>query len=661
VAHFDQIRPSAARRIAVYGAALLTVATATGAAVTVYNFTRMEAYASLLLCAILFTAWFGGAGPGLVAVALSLFTFDYFLIPHNHGLATGPQDILRLLFFAVVALLIVWIIAVLKRTSNSLRRAHDDLKANVAQLEALNRSLQIENAERVRAEQTIQQAERERQVTIDTIPAIVARYRHDGQLDFVNQTWRTYTGLSQEDMAGHRWGHAIHPEDLPLAEAAWRAHLPAGEPFQIEHRMRRVDGEYRWHLVSRVPLRDENGDVISWYGVAHDIQDRKQAERALRRSEAYLAEAQRLSHTGSFSWKIRGSDDFLSWKDRRADHYWSKETYLIMGVDETVTPTIELTMQRVHPDDRTLVRQELNRALQGERDYDYEHRLLLPDGTVKYVHVRGHRHEYEAGEAELVGALMDITAEKKAREALQNAQAELAHITRVTTLGEMSASIAHELNQPLAAINSNAEATLRWLGRDLPDLDEARAAADRIVRNAQRAGDVIRRVREFAKKADLQMTETNLNEVVEEAITLVDHEAVRHGVTIQFNLASGLPPVRGDRIQLQQVVVNLAVNGMEAMAGIRNRQRVLTVRTQQHLSDRAVVMVEDTGVGIELDNLGRIFNAFHTTKPHGLGMGLSICRSIVEAHGGELWASPNVKAGMTFQFVIPVCAHGSGP
>lgn len=660
MAHLDKIRSPAARRIALYGAAMLAVAVATVTAMTVYNFTHMESYASLLLCAILFTAWFGGAGPGLVAVALSLFAFDYFLIPHDHGLATGPQDILRLLFFAVVALLIVWIIAVLKRTSDSLRGAHDDLKANVMQLEALNRSLQIENAQRVRAEQTIRQAERELQVTIDTIPAIAARYCHDGQLDFVNQTWRTYSGLSQQDVAGHRWGVGIHPDDLPLVEAAWRAHLPAGEPFQIEQRMRRADGEYRWHLVTRVPLRDENGVVASWYGVAHDIDDQKQAERALRRSEAYLAEAQRLSHTGSFSWKIRGSDDYLSWKTSRTDHYWSKETCLIMGVDETVAPTIELTMQRVHPDDRMLVQQELNRALQGERDYDYEHRLLLPDGTVKYVHVRGHRHEYEAGDAELVGALIDITAEKKAREALQNARAELAHITRVTTLGEMSASIAHELNQPLAAINSNAEATLRWLGRDFPDLKEARMAAGRIVRNAQRAGDVIRRVREFAKKDDLRMTETNLNEIVEEAITLVDYEAVRHGVTIRFNLAAGLPSVRGDRIQLQQVVVNLAVNGMEAMAGIRNRQRVLTVRTQQHLSDRAVVMVEDAGVGIELDNLGRIFNAFHTTKPHGLGMGLSICRSIVEAHGGKLWASPNAGAGMTFQFAIPVYAQVSG-
>lgn len=656
MAHFDQIRPSAARCIVLYGAAILAVAVSTGAAVTVNNFTHIEAYASLLLCAILFTAWFGGAGPGLVAVALSIFTFDYFLIPQDRALATDPEDILRLLLFTVVALLNVWIIAVLKRTSDSLQHAHDDLKANVAQLEALNRSLQIENAERLEAERAIRQAERELQATIDTIPAFAARYSHDGQLDFINQTLRTYTGLSQESVPEFS-RIATHPEDLPLIESAWRTHLPTGEPFQTEQRGRRADGEYRWHLVKRVALRNEDGDVVRWYAVGHDINDQKQAEHALRQSEAYSAEAQRLSHTGSFSWKIRSSDDYSSWKIRRTDHYWSKETYLIMGVDETVTPTIELTMLRVHPDDRMLVQQELSRALQGERYSDYEHRLLLPDGTVKYVHVRAHRHRYEAGDAEIVGALMDITAEKMAREALQNAQAALTHITRVTTLGEMGASIAHELNQPLAAINSNAEATLRWLDREVPDLNEARAAASRIVKNGRRASDVSRRVREFAKKADPQMTDADLNEVVEEAITLICHEALQYGVVIQFDLAPNLPPVRGDRIQIQQVIVNLAVNGMEAMATVTGPQRTLIIRTQQRQHDQAVVMVEDSGVGIGPDDLDLVFNAFHTTKPNGLGMGLSICRSIIDAHGGQLWAACNVGPGMTFQFTIPLSSR----
>jgi C4-dicarboxylate-specific signal transduction histidine kinase len=243
-----------------------------------------------------------------------------------------------------------------------------------------------------------------------------------------------------------------------------------------------------------------------------------------------------------------------------------------------------------------------------------------------------------------------------AERALQAAQAELAHVTRVTTLGEMSASIAHEVNQPLAAIVTNAEAGLRWLGRDVPDLKEARTAVGNVVKDAHRAGEVIHRIRNFSKKADPQMTRLDINDVVEEAVTLVQHEALRHGMAVRFDLASGLPPVRGDRIQLQQVIVNLAVNGMEAMATV-DRERMLIVRTQRHQSKGVLVAIEDAGVGIEPENVNRVFNAFHTTKPAGLGMGLSICRSIIEAHGGQLWASPNTGPGMTFQFMISAYAQ----
>jgi C4-dicarboxylate-specific signal transduction histidine kinase len=247
---------------------------------------------------------------------------------------------------------------------------------------------------------------------------------------------------------------------------------------------------------------------------------------------------------------------------------------------------------------------------------------------------------------------MDVTATRKAQEALQIAQTALAHVTRVTTLGEMSASVAHEVNQPLAAIVTNGEASLRWLSGQAPDIEEVRAAVGRIVKDAHRAGEVIRRIREFSKKADPEMIRLDINEVVEEAVTLLRHEAVEHGVAVQLKLGSGLLPVCGDRVQLQQVIINLAVNGMQAMAAIRDRDLVLTMRTQRHQSDRVLVAVEDVGVGIEADNVDRLFSAFYTTKPDGLGMGLSICRSIVEAHGGRVWASPNAGPGMTFQFTI---------
>jgi PAS domain S-box-containing protein len=358
-------------------------------------------------------------------------------------------------------------------------------------------------------------AERELQITIDTIPAIVARYRRDGSPDFVNQTWRTYTGLSHDSLRGQRWAVAVHPDDLPKLEAAWRAHLATGQPFEMEQRLRRADGEYRWFFFRRVPLRDENGEVIRWYAAAHDIDDQKRAERAL-----------------------------------------------------------------------------------------------------------------------------------------QTAQAELAHITRVTTLGEMSASIAHEVNQPLAAIVTNAQSSLRWLSRQPPEIEEVLAAIAQIVKDAHRANEVIRRIRKFSRKADPEMIRLDINEVVEEAVTLLRHEALRHGVAMQLELESGLLPVRGDRIQLQQVIINLAVNGMQAMATVHDRDRVLIMRTQRHQSEQVRVAVEDVGVGIKPENADRLFTAFHTTKPDGLGMGLSICRSIIEAHGGKVWASPNAGPGMTFQFMI---------
>jgi PAS domain S-box-containing protein len=373
----------------------------------------------------------------------------------------------------------------------------------------------------------------------------------------------------------------------------------------------------------------------------------KRAERALQRSETYLAEAQRLSQTGSFSWRIGSREIF-----------WSKETYRIMGFDETVKPTIGLLLQRVHPEDRQHVQQQLDRAVRGEQDYDYEYRLLMPDGEIKHIHVRAHRQVYEAGEEELVGALMDVTATRKAQEALQIAQTALAHVTRVSTLGEMSASIAHEVNQPLAAIVTNAESSLRWLSRQPPDIEEAVVGIRQIVKDAHRASEVIRSIREFSKKVGPEMIRLDINEVVEEAVTLLQYEALRHGVAMQLELDSSLLQVRGDRVQLQQVIINLAVNGMQAMTTVRDRDRVLIMRTQPHQSDRVLVTIEDVGVGIKPENADRLFSAFYTTKPYGLGMGLSICRSIIEAHGGRVWACPRVGPGMTFQFTIS--AYGQG-
>lgn len=386
----------------------------------------------------------------------------------------------------------------------------------------------------------------------------------------------------------------------------------------------------------RIVLLAVTALFVVWLNVA-----RRSAEGALRRSEAYLTEAQRLSHTGSFGWKIASGDIV-----------WSKETYRIFGVDETVKPTIDLVLQRVHPDDRELVRHEIDRAALGGQDYDYEHCLRMPDGAIKHLTVRAHRVKYESGEEEIVGALMDVTATREAQEALQTAQAKLARVTRVTALGQMSASIAHEVNQPLAAIATNAAAGLRWLTREVPEVDEARACVGHIVEDANRAGQVIRSVRDLARRADPEVIPLDINEVIDEAVALVKPEALRHLVTVQLQLTPGLPSVRGDPIQLQQVIINLAINGVQAMAKVTDRARVLTIRTEPRESDQVLVAVQDVGVGVEPEELDRLFSAFYTTKPDGMGMGLSICRSIIEAHGGWVWASRNIGSGMTFQFTV---------
>jgi len=247
---------------------------------------------------------------------------------------------------------------------------------------------------------------------------------------------------------------------------------------------------------------------------------------------------------------------------------------------------------------------------------------------------------------------MDVTAAKRAQEALQQAQAELAHVTRITTLGELTASIAHEVNQPLAGVITNGEACLRWLRIDPPNLEEARGAVARIIRDGNRASEVIRRLRELTKKSDPQKTRLYINDVVSDVVALVQREVLNHHVRLRLHLDPKLTTVFGDRVQLQQVIINMMMNGIEAMASVTDRPRELVIHSREHDAGHALVAVQDSGTGIDPDNMDRLFNAFFTTKSDGMGMGLSICRSIIEAHGGEMWVSPNDGPGATFSFTV---------
>ena len=369
-------------------------------------------------------------------------------------------------------------------------------------------------------------------------------------------------------------------------------------------------------------------------------------QEKLRQSEAYLAEAQRLSHTGSFGWRV-STGEIL----------WSEETLRIFQYGPSTKPTVELVLQRVHPEDVPLVKQTIERAAQDNEDFEVEHRLLMPDGFVKYVQVVVHAERDKSGEPRFVGAVMDVTERKRADEALRKAHANLTRVTRLTTMGELAASIAHEVNQPLAAVVTNANACLRWLDRESPDLDEARDAVRAIISDANRGSDVIARIRGLLKQEQPSKARLNINEVVRETIALARVDL--QGTVLQTELAASLPDVTADRVLLQQVLLNLTVNAIDAMKPVTDRPRVLRIHTKDYEGRAVLVAVQDTGVGLSLKQIEQIFETFYTTKPEGLGMGLSICRSIVEGYGGRLWAEPNGGPGATFQFTMPIEAGGA--
>jgi PAS domain S-box-containing protein len=803
--------------------------------------------------------------------------------------------------------------------------------------------INIEITKRKRAEEVARRSEKELRVVINAVPAFVWSTLPDGAVDFVNDRWLEFTGLSPQDALGWNWEAAVHPDDRSRVVAEWRAVVKKGRPAEGEMRVRRADGEFRWWVFRNVPLHDESGNIAKWYGTGIDIDDRKRAEsllaaekrilemvtkgdslaeildslcrlveelakgvlasvllvdgnrlrhggapslpkaytdavngaaigpsagscgtaayrgepvivediatdplwadyrelalphslhacwstpvfssqrkviatfamyyreprrptqrdqeiidqvthlagvaiqkklalEKLQRSEAYLAEAQKLTHTGSWAWDPR-SQGVL---------YCSEEMFRIFGLDPRESlPTRKNFRQRIHPEDRDWVEKRWEKSLRDRVDSFDEFRVLRPDGTVRHINSSAHPVLDEDGELiDFVGTAVDVTERKRAElerqllaslveqatdlmaiadlnggtpvylnkaglkmvgfdsleeartrrgihyifpedrqfvdavlwptvlekgswsgemrlrhfktgdpipvlysafriddpetgrpvnvgnvcsditdrkraeeklraseQRLLNAQMELARVTRVTTLGELTASIAHEVNQPLAAVVANAEACLRWLDRGTPDLDAVRRSVEWVIDDGNRASEVIRRVRSLAYKTYIEKVPLDVNDLVKEAIGLMQRQVFSHQVSLRMELAPALPAILGDRVQLQQVIINLVMNGIEAMQSVTDRPRELLIRSRQDEKQLVLVSVTDCGVGISAENADRLFNAFFTTKSSGMGMGLSICRSIMEAHGGRLWATANVPHGATFQFILPV-------
>jgi len=634
----------------------------------------------------------------------------------------------------------------------------------------------IDITDRKRAEEALRDSEQKYLELVEHANSIIMHWQRDGRIIHLNEFGQRLFGYTESEIRGRHVIGTIVPEtdsngrDLRALMDEICAHPSAFEQ-NVNENVRR-NGERVWIAWTNKVVLNSKGEVAEILSIGADITDRKRAEQALRRSEAYLAEGQRLTHAGSWAWSPKTLQSL----------YWSEEMFRIFALDpQQGVPTSEVFWERVHPEDRDHTYEFLLNAAHRASEYAHDHRILLPDGTVKHIHAIGLPVLDEAGElVEYVGIAMDVTERKRAEEALRESEtrfrafvdhagdaffvydleqrvvvdvnreaceslgctrqelvgkaplafhldsyqaeiesiaeraaagesvcdthwhrrrdgtvfpvevhtslvsyagrrfllmvardisdrlraeeqrdrlrqleADLAHINRVSMMGELTASIAHEVNQPLSGVVSNGSACLRWLAGDAPNLDEAREAARRIVRDGKRAGEVIARIRALTRRTEVPREKLNLNETVREVLALIGDDAKRKSVTIRTQFADNVFPVSGDRVQLQQVLLNLAMNGIEAMSGVDERARELVITTRNIDPDQVQVTVEDSGIGLDPDTAGKIFDPFYTTKSGGMGMGLSISRSILQAHGGRLWATVRDGAGTIFYFALP--------
>ena len=622
-----------------------------------------------------------------------------------------------------------------------------------------------------RAEQSLRESEYKLRQLIETVPGLIWSTAPDGEPTHLNQRMLDYSGMQFEDYLHRGWEALLHPDDFPETASAFYHAIQTGTSYQTVHRLRRADGEFRWYHVRGEPLRDREGRIIQWYGLSVDIDEAKKAEDRLRRSEAYLAEAERLSHTGTAVY----NETEIS--------YWSDEAASLFGFDPLQgIPSREAVWKRIHPDDLDRVNENIEHGVRERRSFANEFRIILPDGTVKHIEATNNPVFSASGELlEIVATGVDVTERKRAKQALRESEgkfrdyaetasdwfweigpdykftlltenafgsrptdrigtafwdhaldletepekwrlmqatldsrepfrdfvyrglggngspmyvnasgkpvfdangefggyrgtgtdvtarmraqeeherlrqleSDIAHINRLSVMGELTASLAHEIAQPIATARNNARAATHFLERGPPELSHVREALACVVEDADRAGDILDRIRDHIKKAPPRKECVDLNKAINDVITLAQGAIIKNRVSVQTRLTEGPSHVQADCVQMQQVVLNLILNAVESMSSVEAGPRELLISTEQNQTGDVHVAVRDSGPGIDPEHLERVFEALYTTKSSGMGMGLSICRSIIDAHAGRLWADANEPRGAVFQFTLP--------
>ena len=502
--------------------------------------------------------------------------------------------------------------------------------------------------ERKRAEEGLRESEHESRLIVDTIPGLVAMLTPAGEIDSVNHQVLEYLGQPLEGV--REWGTngMVHGDDLPRVAAVFGESLASGTPYDFEARIRRFDGLYRWFQVRGLPLRDTNGRISRWYVLLTDIDGRKRAEDAIRASERNLKLI--IDTIPALAWSARpdGSVEFFN------QHFLD---FIGLSAEQAGGWG---WMSAVHPDDSTALTATWQRIMAAEAPGEMEARLRRHDGTYRWFLFRANPLRSESGAiVTWYGVNTDIEDRKRADEAVSTARAELARVMRVTALSALTASIAHEVNQPLSGIITNAGTCLRMLKASPPDIEGARETARRTIRDGNRVSDVIARLRSLFTKKEFVLEVLDLNEAAREVVALSTRELQRNQIVMKTNLADDLPMINGDRIQLQQVIVNLLRNASDAMADVHDRPRHLEIKTARDIGDRVRMTVRDVGTGLPTPITDSMFDAFYTTKAGGMGIGLFVSRSIVERHHGRLWAQSNDGPGATFSFSIPVVAENA--